>query len=142
MARKPRRGRYTPSLGNIHLALTGGHINDEEAVDLNPDYKPGASARNILAANKAKNPAVARKASQKYRERKRTGAAKVPSLVDVHDAVKGRRISFEEGADLNPKYENKSSREVAEATSVRRGSEKSTVPNAQFPSEYRYKGDE
>ena len=47
--------RYRPAIGNVHLAYEGGHINLEEAQDLNPKYDPSQKKRNQLNAIQQRN---------------------------------------------------------------------------------------
>jgi hypothetical protein len=53
---KPRQKKviYKPSLGNVHLAVQYGHINLEEAQDLNPKYDPSRKKFNSTQASKEK----------------------------------------------------------------------------------------
>ena len=39
-----------PSLGRVHIAHKEGHINLEEAQDLNPKYDPNNNYRNTISA--------------------------------------------------------------------------------------------
>ena len=68
--------REKPALGNVHLAYTGGHINLEEAQDLNPKYDPSKKRENQIHAiqqrNVDKDPAGERaKRRESYSARKK-----------------------------------------------------------------------
>ena len=47
--------RYRPAIGNVHMAYEGGHINLEEAQDLNPKYDPSQKKRNQINAIQQRN---------------------------------------------------------------------------------------
>jgi len=44
--------RATPDIGRIHNAVRGGHITEEEAVDLNPKYDPAKRNYNNIQSYK------------------------------------------------------------------------------------------
>jgi hypothetical protein len=52
--RDPKKGTHrTPSIGRVHAALEGGHINLEEAQDLNPKYDPSKKLHNYTMMKKS-----------------------------------------------------------------------------------------
>lgn len=67
-----------PALGNVHMAYEGGHINLEEAQDLNPKYDPSKKRENQIHAiqqrNSDKNP-IGEKEKRRSYYAKRKGNA-------------------------------------------------------------------
>jgi hypothetical protein len=121
---KPHR---TPEQPLVHAAYKEGHIDLEQAKDLNPKYSP----------NKRYNKKPISEFRAQKEERKFTG--KPPSMLDTHEAVVGRKVSFEEAADLNPKYADKEARmNVVHEVKRKRGVD-TPVPSYKIPIEYGHK---
>ena len=107
--RRSIRRHTTPEQPLVSAAYKEGHIDLEQAKDLNPKYDP----------NKRYNLRSRSEFRKQKEERKSSG--KPPSLLDTHEAVVGRKVSFDQAVDLNPKYGDKEKRlnTVREAKKVR-----------------------
>jgi hypothetical protein len=66
---------YKPALGNVHMAYEGGHINLEEAQDLNPKYDPSKKKQNTINAiqqrNMDNNPIAEKTKRREYHAKKK-----------------------------------------------------------------------
>ena len=79
-AQNPKKGtRFTPDLGRVHIALTEGHITQEEAEDLNPKYATTPRKQLVIHAGQIKkfekDPELAiRQRKARYAKRKAMNA--------------------------------------------------------------------
>jgi len=75
-----------PEREDVHTAVIHGHIDMEQAKDINPKYTGIGPQRELAVKNKIKKGGV------------------TPKLKDIHEAVVGGHIQEAEGEELNPKY--------------------------------------
>jgi hypothetical protein len=70
----PKKGTHRiPSQGRVHAAVKGGHITEEEAVDLNPKYDPSRTEYNNDKA-RPRDPAKQNASVKKYKAKKKAAA--------------------------------------------------------------------
>jgi hypothetical protein len=81
-----------PETEDVHKAVIHGHIDMEQAKDINPKYTGRNPQTELAVKNKIKRGGVA------------------PKLKDVHEAVTGGHIQEAEGEALNPKYADPTSK--------------------------------
>jgi hypothetical protein len=81
-----------PETEDVHKAVIHGHIDMEQAKDINPKYTGRNPQTELAVKNKIKKGGV------------------TPNLKDVHEAVKGGHIHESEGEALNPKYADPTSK--------------------------------
>jgi hypothetical protein len=120
----------TPEQPLVHAAYKEGHIDLEQAKDLNPKYDPSKRYN--------KKPTADFKAQRA--ERKVTG--KPPSMLDTHEAVVNRKVSFDEAVELNSNYGNKNKRNNVVNEANRTRGIKTPVPSYKIPFEYKHKDGE
>ena len=84
----------TPSCLEIHSAVQGGHITEEEGRDLNKTYKPEIPT-NLIHYRKI----------VKAQYIKESGIGKTPSLINLHRAYLQGYITEEEAIELNSGYD-------------------------------------
>jgi hypothetical protein len=84
----------SPSCTDIHFAVEGGYITEEEGRDLNKNYKPEI-AINLVHYRKMVKAIII----------KESGTGKTPSLINVHRAYKQGHIEYEEASALNSDYD-------------------------------------
>jgi hypothetical protein len=84
-----------PEVEDVHKAVIHGHIDMEQAKDINPKYSGRNPQTELAVKNKIKRGGV------------------TPNLKDVHEAVIGGHIETAEGEGLNPKYADPKSKKIA-----------------------------
>ena len=87
-----RYGR--PPLKHVYAAVETGHIDDEQAADLNSFYSPNKKYGKD-GTNNQRN---------QHRQYKQGAAPLSPNQSDVHHAFKSGHINEEEARDLNPTF--------------------------------------